>query len=589
MDFLALPIKKIVKWSFIWLAAFFVPFISVTETRAKTTVEKSAPFGIIKGIVRDEQGSPISDAAVAIFRVGTSKLLKQVRSATDGSFFAKIIPGTYTVLAVAEGFNPVTVGEVQIDRLTELSYGFKLERVGSGNTLPEKRIDRNSTRWRIMEAQSRRSIYQHQEGATPIDEDSRAKQPGGIEKSIGIIAAADDEENANPLRGQSVVETYFADSPAGSYEGLNFATLQPLSENSEIVIAGQTGTKSFAPSRLETEFKSRLDENHQIRLSAAATKIGRLPNAGSQLGQFSFQASDEWRVKSNVILVFGLDYSRFVGAGNDSTVSPRLGLQFDADAKTRVRAAYTTQTEDRDWAHAAELEDHVVAFRAQTAPTFVATENSKPKMNKSRRLEFGVERVLDNNSSIEATVFFDTIANHGVGLESLPLNVLNAEDFAPFTVSQHGGAQGLRVVYARRLGKILSASAGYSFGNGQQLAPPTVSNPANFFENTVFQNFVGQINADLKGGTQIKTIFRLSPQATVFAIDPFQGRFAIYDPGLSILVTQPLPTLGLPIRAEAIIDARNIFDFQTGASNELGSLRLDAQGRMLRGGISVRF
>jgi len=64
---------------------------------------------------------------------------------------------------------------------------------------------------------------------------------------------------------------------------------------------------------------------------------------------------------------------------------------------------------------------------------------------------------------------------------------------------------------------------------------------------------------------------------------------AIYDPGLSILITQSLPTLGLPLRAEAIIDARNIFDFQTGLTGEDGSLRLNNQGRMLRGGIQVRF
>ena len=93
----------------------------------------------------------------------------------------------------------------------------------------------------------------------------------------------------------------------------------------------------------------------------------------------------------------------------------------------------------------------------------------------------------------------------------------------------------------------------------------------------------------MKTGTQVKTIFRLSPQATVFAIDPFQGRLAIYDPGLSVLVTQSLPNWGLPIRAEAIVDARNLFDFQTNINSEEGSLKLNSQGRTLRGGILVRF
>lgn len=579
MSFSSLPIKKFAKAGLLGLVAFFVSFVSASEAEAKIIVEKKADFGIIKGIVRDEQGSPIADAAVAVFRAGTSKLLKQVRSASDGSFFAKVMPGTYTVLAVAQGFNSMTVNDVQVGRSAELNYGFKLERAGGGNTLPEKRVDRNSSKWRILAAQSRRSIYQNAEGKSPVDEKTDA-----IEETIGTVT----QEDAVKRRGQTVVETYFADSADGGYEGFNFATLQPLGENTEIIFAGQTGTKSFAPQVLETKIKSRLNDKHQIQLTTSAAKIAKLKSDGKQLGQVSFQALDEWRVKDGVILVFGFDYSRFVGAGNDSTFSPRLGLQFDVDAKTRLRTAYTTQTEERDWAHAVDLENSAVAFRSQNAMAPVVFENSKPRMNKSRRLEFGVERVLDNNSSVEATAFFDSFANHGVSLVNLPFNVINAEDFEPFTVSQQGGAQGVRLVYTRRFGKIFSASAGYSAGKGQKLAADA-SNPANVFENSLFQNFVGQVNTDLKSGTRIKTIFRLSPQATVFAIDPFQGRFAIYDPGLSVLITQSLPTLGLPIHAEAMIDARNILDFQVGAKSEQGNLLLDSQKRVLRGGISVRF
>jgi hypothetical protein len=87
----------------------------------------------------------------------------------------------------------------------------------------------------------------------------------------------------------------------------------------------------------------------------------------------------------------------------------------------------------------------------------------------------------------------------------------------------------------------------------------------------------------------VKTVFRLSPQATVFAVDPFHGRLAIYDPSLSVLVTQSLPNLGLPFHAEAMFDARNLFDFQTGVMGDDGSLRINSHRRALRGSILVRF
>jgi hypothetical protein len=136
---------------------------------------------------------------------------------------------------------------------------------------------------------------------------------------------------------------------------------------------------------------------------------------------------------------------------------------------------------------------------------------------------------------------------------------------------------------------MLNAAAGYSFGRGQRLSSGIPADPSRIFESGLFHSLFGQLTADFGTGTNVRTVFRLSSQATVFAIDPFQGRLAIYDPSLSILVTQNLPTLGLPFHAQAIVDARNLFDFQTGLFGDEGGLRVNSQRRALRGGILVRF
>jgi hypothetical protein len=568
------------------LTVFAATFSFVPELSGKAVVEKKGDVGVIKGIVRDESGSPIANAYVSIFRVGTSRLLKQVRSAADGSFLAKIIPGTYTILAVAQGFNSVTLGEVEVNRATELSYGFKLERSGDGNTLPEKRLDRNSSKWRIRAAQNQRSIYQNQSGTAPVNENELNQS--AIEASITVAERSDETTKRS---GQTVVETYFADSTDGSFTGVNFATFLPVSENSEIVVAGQTGTGS-APQRLETNLKFRPNETHQIRFNTSFGNLGKvkIENTNQNLGQVSVQALDEWKVRDDLILVLGFDYSRFVGAGEDFSLTPRIGAQFDLNAKTRIRSAFTAApSEEKNWARAIELEGSTVAFTEPVSMEDFTVENGRPQMNKSSRLEFGVERILDNDSSVEANAFFDATLGRGVGLTNLPFNVLGTEDFADFVANQQGRASGVRVVYWRRVSSRFSTSAGFAYGSGQKLSDKGISSPTEIFENDFFQTFYGQFDADLKTGTNIKTIFRLSPQATVFAIDPFQGRLAIYDPGLSVLVTQSLPTLGLPIRAQAVVDARNLLDFQTSAFNEEGSLRLNSQGRTLRGGISLRF
>lgn len=578
--------KRISKSILIVLTVFLASFACVSTASAKVVVEKSVSAGVIKGVVRDSAGNPIADATVAIFRLDTSNLLKQVRSAADGSFLAKIIPGTYKILAIAEGFNPVVLSKVEIGRSSELVYKFKLEPSGGGNTLPEKRADRNSPKWRIRAAQSRRSIYQNAESDNLIVEDVAAVQNETVREET-----AQSDRQTPLLNGQTAVETYFASSKKGNYSGFNFARLQPLSSDAEIVFAGQTGSGGISPQRFETKLTFRPDDNHQIYINGSAAKLGKvkLKDRENSLGQVSIQALDEWKIKSGIILVFGFDYSRFVGAGDDFSVSPRFGFQYDIDSKTRFRTAYTTQNEDKTWQQAIELEDTQILFREPVAVQDFVIEDGKPKLNKSSRFEFGVERVLDNNSNVEVNVFLDATAGRGVGLTNMPLNPLNGDGFNEIVGNQQGAARGVRVVYTRRLNGMFSTSAGYAFGSGQKISAKAISDPANIFENDSFQSIFGQFVTDIKTGTRVKTVFRLSPQATVFAIDPFQGGLAIYDPSLSVLVTQSLPSLGLPIRAEAVIDARNLLDFPTGAIGEEGSLRLNAQGRALRGGILVRF
>jgi len=553
-------------------------FAAPSKDSATVVVERTTDIGIIRGVVRDETGGPIAEATVAIFRAGTSTLLKQVTSDAAGRFVAKIIPGTYTVLAVAQGFNPVTLFGVEVARSADLNYGFKLERAGEGNTLPEKRADRNSSKWRIRAAQTQRSIYQNQEGT---------------DAAVAKVEAEQDTDSvAEPeaSRGTTVLETQFtATKGHGAYAGVNAATFVPISNKIDLIVAGQTGRGKNAPQRLETAFRVRVSDSHSLRLDSSVGVLGTVNATKQPLGQTSFQAVDEWKVRDGVILVLGFDYSKFFDGGNDSSLTPRLGLQFDANSKTRFSTAFTAETESRSWSNPVDLEGQSFAFAEPLVVEDLVVLNHKPRMNKSRRMEFGVERVLDNKSTVEANVFADTTFGRGVGLNQMAFDTLGGDGFSEFVADQQGRAEGFRVVYTRRLNSRFTTAAGYSFGRGQELSPSAVTDPANVFQNALFQTFFGRVSADLRSGTSVQTVLRLSPQATVFAIDPFKGRLAIYDPGLSILVTQSLPTMGLPIRATAIIDARNIFDFQPAVGSDEGSISLNAQRRMLRGGIQVRF
>jgi hypothetical protein len=574
----------------LWLALGFGGLLN-----SQADAKPARTLGTIAGSVRDQKGLPVAGVLISLIREGAGSVTKQTRSTADGSFSARIAPGVYSLKAVAAGFNEVLFSSVQVRPSDEIIYRFNLEPTGSGRTTVEQRRDRDDVKWRLRSAHGQRSIFQAGEGengeiadATDVAEANAASdetEPAGV-----------DQKRRNLTRG--VVETYFSSATpyANGYSGVNFAFDSPAGDRVELIFAGQTGIGPGAPQRLETSARVRANSHHVLNLSAGVVRLPGEKNFSSAttsdrpLGQFSVRAIDEWIVRDGVVVVLGLDYSRFLGAGGATSISPRIGLQFDANARTRLKAAYAPGGNDLGAPSTVTFEEGQIEFKRPEMQPVMLVEG-QAVMERSRRFEVGIERVLDNESSVEATAFFDTTTGRGLGLLSTPITAFSGDSGAALmsVAQQQGAARGMRVVYARRISNVWRASAGYSFGRGQRLSSNGITNPADLFDNGFFQTGAIQLDAGLPTGTNVRTVFRFSPQATVFAIDPFAGRLAVYDPSLSIQITQDLPTFGLPVRAEAIIDARNLLDFQPQTDNGDTLTQVGFSRRSLRGGISLRF
>ncbi len=577
------------------LVLSLVVFLALLAFTASSAFATRARLATITGSVKDSQGNPLAGALITLVKEGAKEAIKQTRTAPDGSFTAKIAPGRYGIRAIADGFNSVVFASVEVRASQELIYRFNLEPVGSGKTLPERRKDRDDVRWVLRSSQTRRSIFQAQEG-----EDQDIKAALGTENGT---AAADElpADGSDVIainakrRSVGVVESYFASDSLGSpYAGLNFAISTPASEQIELIFVGQTGLGPNAPERLEATGRIRIGERHHLEMGAGGIRLSApawLQRSESlPSGQFSVRAVDEWIVRDGIVIVLGLDYSRFVGAGGAHSLTPRLGIQFDANARTRFKAAFAGAGDETNVQSVAGFEGTEVIF-TDSGNRPVAFIDGQAVMERSHRLEFGVERVLDNNSNVEATAFFDTTAGRGVGFLSRPVSAFSGTtgEVLINVANQDGRSRGMRVVYTRRLSRQWSASVGYSFGQGQRLSPGLLPAPTEIFTSGFFQTAAVQLGAGFDTGTRVRTVLRFSPNATVFAIDPFAGRLGVYDPSLSIQVTQDLPSFGLPVRAEAVLDARNLLDAQSVADNGETFTQLLNNRRSVRGGISVRF
>jgi hypothetical protein len=588
------------------LSLLLVAFSAGVGLQVPTANASKGNLATITGAVLDNKGNPVSGALISLLRDGANKVIKQTRSDAAGRFSTRISPGRYGIRAIAAGFNEVIFSSVEVRASQELVYRFNLEPIGSGKTLPERRKDREDVKWTLRSAQTRRSIFQAQEGQD-ADIEAALGQANPEAETIGDAAGSESSEvnpavsNENTHRSvQGVLETYFVGNSYGaSYPGLNFAVATFPSDSIEFIFAGQTAAAPNAPQRFEASTHLRAGQRHRMGMSLGAVSFGtpvwgatkeNQLDSQSRMGQISVRAIDEWIVRDGIVVVLGLDYSRFIGAGGARSINPRIGIQYDVNARTRVKAAYAPGGDEDSIQSVAAFEGAQVAFREATRRP-IAFVDGRAVMDRSHRLEFGVERVLDNKSNFEGTAFFDTTSGRGVGLLSTPMTAFSGATGETFisVANQQGASRGMRLVYTRRLSRMWTASAGYSFGRGQRLSSGDISRPAEIFESGFFQTAALQLGATFDSGTNIRTVLRFSPNATVFAIDPFAGRLAVYDPSLSVQVTQELPSFGLPVRAEAVLDARNLLDAQSSSDNGEILTQLSTGRRSVRGGISLRF
>src|SRR5918997_1643195 len=203
--------------------------------------------------VRDNKGNPIAGAIVSLIKDGASEVIKQVKSAADGSFIARIAPGRYSLRAIADGFSAVLFDSVQVRPADEVIYRFNLEPVGSGRTAPERRKDRDDRKWMLRSRSGNRSIFQMGEGEDETVNATLAAQ-GDLEAAAGepydVIAVGNEDESTQGARSQGVVETYYASSSgthAYNFAGLNFAFARPANGRVDLIFTGQTGIGTGAP------------------------------------------------------------------------------------------------------------------------------------------------------------------------------------------------------------------------------------------------------------------------------------------------------------------------------------------------------
>ncbi len=587
------------------------PLLGITAN----TVEAAPALAFATGTVKDDAGKPLMGAIVAVLEAQfRGKELKSVKTDALGRFSASIAPGAYRLRVTAEGFLPKLL-PILLERPVNQPYNFTLKRT---DTLVQKRGDSDDYRW------IGRSVPRH---VLNFDEDGNAEQPANNK-----VAVAGDSITAPRPAMRGMVQMLAAGSssragiPASSFFGTNFALSGTLGGNLEMAFIGQRGSGELAPQRLAAYATLRPKANHQVTASIgygqvmlakrlgqngeildAATlplsaprraSLGPLIRPPQSLDQVSVSATDEWQVFQPLLVIYGFDYSRFVSsaAGQQDSVLPRISLQYTPTAQWRMSAAITPRSSQTNSTESFSTENLNAPLETQTNEVAFAAD---PILDRSRRFELGVERIFENGAaSLETSVFYDIVSGHGVGVLALPLKAspqtqAAIQQVAHQVAAMNGAARGARLMYARHFNEHVTAAVGYSYGYGARFSNRELQTltPGRLFNNGFFQLATAKLDLDFahKTGTRVSTVVRLSPAAVVFAIDPFAGRMSVYDPNINIYVTQELPSFGLPLRWEALVDVRNLLNQALGADDGTAQIVAARAQRTVRGGLAFRW
>ena len=293
--------------------ALFSAALCLQHLQAPAAAAGKPNLATITGAVLDNKGNPVSGALISLLRDGANKIIKQTRSDAAGHFSARISPGRYGIRAIAAGFNEVVFASFEVRPSQELVYRFNLEPIGSGNTLPERRKDRDDVKWTLRAAQTRRSIFQVQEGEDAdieavlgretADTESSADSAGDVTGTPDTSEAADHQTQR---RVQGVLETYFAGNSFGpNYPGLNFAVATSPNDRVELIFAGQTTGGPNGPERFEASTHLRPGFNHRVGITVGTVQFGEPSWLSNALAQQATQVS-VWARFPSVRLTNGL-------------------------------------------------------------------------------------------------------------------------------------------------------------------------------------------------------------------------------------------------------------------------------------------
>lgn len=552
-----------------WFAPLLLLFIAPSI--------EAALVGSISGLVRDERGIAQMGAVVTLL-TPEGRVAKRVYTDHNGVFqFGRLFPGAYSIRVALDRFLPALKENVVVQpdekkildvRLRGLFSTLRLVFPGGA----EIRDMSDDWKWVLRTSSSTRPALR----LLPVeDRETRAvfrKLSGRFE---------DTRAYAELSAGAGARQTGLANE---TDLGTAFAVATSMFGNNNVIVSGNLGygsTTGTPATAFRTSYSREMGggtpevsltvRQLHVPIAAGQAIFGLRPEeSGPSLETFTLGFGDHLKLGDVARLEYGFLYEsvRFLNTLN--YVSPYGRFVFNVDDKREVQLRYASGVpHSQNSVNAPESLRHQVSSLGMFPR--IALRDGRPTVQRTDHVEIAYRERMGDDGLLELAVYRDTLndtalsamvpAGHYAGGDILPdlfsqSSTLNAGRF---------DSSGYRVSYARKIRDRLQAAIGYGSSGvvspgANQLTTPEAGELRRSLEMKRAQLIMASVSTKLpKTDTEVITAYQWLSQLAAIAPDLYNDFAARSDPGLNVIVRQPLPfSGGLPGRLEATANFNNL-------------------------------
>ena len=572
---------------------------------AGITPAAGADYGRITGAVSDEQGNPLMGASITIagplltgLQIVESDVHRVITDASGKFAMERLAPGWYTLRVTSPTRLPAMRNGVRVEAGQTALENFVLSDIFASLRLqvPAGKVSSwgEDWKWVLRTSAVTRPVLRYQE--VKAKGDSKAsKKP--LPESKRLIAM---------MPGASRRDALGEDPGLGSV----LAYLRPLSDDSDLLVAGSMGSSGLLANSLATAFRTDLLKGDPQELALVIHQLSfedgaAIPAGGGQESLNRAQGvvlsyAHSRRLSPSLTVTGGMEVDYLNAVHGVVLVRPRVGVVYQL-TPTSVLAVHhgAMQPQGDD-----SLVDRVGNLNAFPRVTL---RDYRARLERLKHSEVSFSRRVSRTSRVEVAAYrdnFEDSAVWGVGRTAALSGLVGdflpnpADGGATFNAGDYSSS-GVRAVYTQDIGGHVRAAILYTTGDAlvvesrEFYGEATGENLRAFLRSRRTRSVAGKVTALIPGcRTQISTSYEWLPSGRVTGVDPYAQSNLQLQPYLGLQIRQPLPPLAFfPARIEALADFRNLLAqgyVPLSGSGEERVLFTPAY-RSFRGGFSVLF